>query len=140
MFGVAVGAGDLHAAQVVVLDVFVAVLGSECGRDSGRSGGGDELTGSDLTLHGDQRRWTWKGGTKKTYQAIATRHGRPPSHAHEDGRREMSAAPPALAEIGGGGSYRHVRRRSGHDRRDLWFDSWFGVSGGPTKLLGATLQ
>jgi hypothetical protein len=30
----------------------MAVLGSECGRDSGRSGGGDQLTGSDLTLHG----------------------------------------------------------------------------------------
>jgi hypothetical protein len=52
VLGVAVGAGDIHAAQVVVLDVVMAVLGSECGRDSGRSGGGDQLTGSDLTLHG----------------------------------------------------------------------------------------
>ena len=89
-----------------------------------------------------------EGRTQKTYQAITTRHGRPPPHAHEGGRREMSAAPPALAEIGGGGrgSCRHVRRssrRDRRDRRDLWFDSfdpWLGVSGGPTKLLGATLQ
>jgi hypothetical protein len=37
VLGVTLGTGDIHAAQVVVLDPAMVVLGPECGRDSGRS-------------------------------------------------------------------------------------------------------